>query len=376
MKKYCKAFLFLLLCLCLLPQVHVSAADDHMVSEAVQEILQALRQSENPRHVHGMAAEHDLIRSLAIHQTFDGRFSDSPALQAQAITAFEITDPSAYRRDAALIRLCRMQDPDGMFTDWYTTGRVLTALQFFRGDLIAEQAIAAAVHAIQSRLDEIADQDHTLPADTVSALFCGLIAVENNKDSEAVSVLSEMVRQLCPDEFMDPATLQAIQDAQTALKTGACPYVGLSIACGTFEMIFTDTVSDPSEAAAMVTLYNAGIMVGRPTRAAAAGEALTLAELLVMLDRMLPQIREATASVWYADAWKRFDRQLRLTTNAYTADTVVSEQLFCTVLVEILLPIYADYGGVIPQIAQDANTVTRGEAARVLEYFFTLNLKP
>ena len=376
MKKYCKAFLLLFLCLCLLPQMHVFASNDHSVSQTIQEILHTLRQSQNPRWVQGIAAEHDLLRSLALHQTFDGRFGDSAEQQAKAITVFEITDPGAYRRDAALVRLCKLQDPNGIFTDWYTTGRALTALQFFRGDLIAEQAIAAAIRAIQTHLQDIADQDPKDSADTVSALFCGLIAVENNKDSEAVSVLSEMVRQLCPDEFGDPATLQAIQDAKTALSTGTCPYAGLSIECGTADMIFTDPVTNPSEAAAMVTLYNAGIMVGRPTRAAAAGEALTLAELLVMLDRMLPQIREATASVWYADAWKRFDRQLRLTTNAYTAGTVVSEQLFCTVLEEILLPIYADYGGVIPQIAQDENTVTRGEAARVLEYFFTLNLKP
>ncbi|MBE6952152.1 MAG: hypothetical protein E7452_01180 [Ruminococcaceae bacterium] len=351
-------FAALLLALVFLFAPSAAAAETGQIAE---NILACLDGQENPRHPQS-PAEHDLVRKLSREQNADGSFGQEFREHITSIIALELTDPYAYDRDRALIHLCGNLNP----TDPELTAYALSALQFFRGDRIAESAIAWAVGALRPSVENAA----TLPCQTLSAMICGLTAIEADLNAPDYTPLIKAFA-VCPQDTIET------ERAAYALQTGSCPYWAIARSCQIPETVFADTIADAEIGAAMVRLYNKGVIIGRPARNAAADAALTTAELLVMLDRMLPEDRaDRDSHVWYAAALDRFSVALAIDHATFDPSAVVSDKAFSAITETILLPKYADVGLPAGITSADPAAITRGEAALYLAAVGDLTVKP
>ena len=351
-------FSALLLAFFLLFAPTATATADKPIGES---ILACLTGQENPRQPQS-PVEYDLVRKLSREQNDDGSFGQEFREHITSVIALELTDPYAYDRDRALIHLCGNLNP----TDPELTAYALSALQFFRGDRIAESAIAWAVGALRPSVENAA----TLPCQTLSAVICGLTAIEVDLNAPDYAPLIEAFA-VCPQDTIET------ERAAYALQTGSCPYWAIARSCQTPETVFADAITDAEIGAAMVRLYNKGVIIGRPARNAAADAALTTAELLVMLDRMLPEDRaDRDSHVWYAAALDRFSVALAIVPATFDPSAVVSDKAFSAITETILLPKYADVGLPAGITSADPAAITRGEAALYLAAVCDLTVKP
>ena len=351
-------FAALLLALVFLFAPSAAAAETGQIAE---NILACLDGQENPRRPQS-PAEHDLVRKLSREQNADGSFGPTLREHITSVIALELTDPFAYDRDRALIHLCSNLNT----TDPELTAYALSALQFFRGDRIAESAIEAAVGALRPSIENAA----ALPCRTLSAMICGLTAIEADLNAPDYAPLIEAFA-VCPQDTIET------ERAAYALQTGSCPYWSIARNCQTPETVFDATITDAEIGIAMVKLYNKGVIIGRPARNAAADATLTTAELLVMLDRMLPEDHtDCAGSVWYAAALDRFSAALAIDPATFDPSAVVSDKAFSAITETILLPKYADVGLPAGITSADPAAITRGEAALYLAAVCDLTVKP
>ncbi len=351
-------FMFLLFALVFLLAPFAAAAEtDTHIGES---ILACLATKENPRRPQN-PAEYDLVRKLSREQNVDGSFGPTLRKHITSVIALELTDPYAYDRDSALIYLCSHGDN----SDPELTAYALSALQFFRGDLIAESAIEATTTALRLSVENAA----ALPCQTLSAVICGLTAIGTDLSAPDYATLVEAFSG-CPHDT--PETKRAAY----ALQTGSCPYWAIARNCQTPETVFADAITDAEIGTAMVRLYNKGVIIGRPARNAAVDADLTTAELLVMLDRLLLESHTDSSSVWYAAALDRFSAALAIDPAKFDPSAAVSAEAFSTITKTILLPKYADVGLPADIVAADPAAVTRGEAALYLAAVCDLTIKP
>ena len=351
-------FAALLLALVFLFAPSAAAAE---AGQTAENILACLLGQENPRRPQS-PAERDLIRKLSREQTTDGSFGSAFREHITSVIALELTDPYAYDRDRALIHLCgnlNTADPE-------LTAYALSALQFFRGDRIAESAIETAVGALRQSVENVAE----LPCQTLSAMICGLTAVEADLSTSDYAPLIKAFA-LCPQDTVET------ERAVYALRTGSCPYWSIARSCQTPETVFADTITEAEIGAAMVKLYNKGVIIGRPARNAAADATLTTAELLVMLDRMLPEDHaDSAGSVWYAAALDRFSAALAIDPATFDPSAAVSAEVFSSTTETILFPKYADVGLPADITVANPQAITRGYAALYLAAVCDLTIKP
>lgn len=333
---------------------------------------------ENPRLYFGGTADRDLVRALSALQGENGAFGLYLNEQIYAMIALELTDPSAYDREMAIAYLCSCRLADGGFayfgdiSDVDLTAMALLALQYFRGDKIAEDAIESAVAFLVSVMGEdgsypSAWESGVAPSESIASAISGLVAV--GKDM-TVEPYAKLARKLAEYKTADGgyahalgeksanlyATYQALL-AESELSSGISAYAAFACDCSTAEAIFTDGATVGTAAKAFETLYNRGIIVGRPVRNAAADAALSFAELLVMLDRCIgTEQTDADASVWYGGALARLAEAAGINADLFDVSAVVSPEAFCQIVSDVLsVQITGSFA--------DSAAVTRGEAA-------------
>lgn len=333
---------------------------------------------ENPRLYFGDTADRDLIRALAALQGENGAFGLYLNEQIYAMIALELTDPSAYDRDMAIVYLCSCRLADGGFayfgevSDVDLTAMALLALQYFRGDKIAEDSIESAVAFLVSAMSEdgsypSAWEPGVAPSESISAAISGLVAVGKDMTAEPYAKLARKLAEyktadggyahaLGEESANLYATYQALL-AESELSSGVSAYASFAYDCSAADAIFTDGAAAGAAAKAFETLYNRGIIVGRPVRNAAAGEALTIAELLVTLDRMTgaaPTDEENT--VWYGGALARLAETAGIDAENFDAAATVSLEAFYQIVSDVL-------SAQITGSFADSAAITRGEAA-------------
>ena len=295
-----------------------------------------------------------------------------------AMIALELTDPSAYDRDMAIVYLCSCRLADGGFayfgevSDVDLTAMALLALQYFRGDKIAEDSIESAVAFLVSAMSEdgsypSAWEPGVAPSESISAAISGLVAVGKDMTAEPYAKLARKLAEyktadggyahaLGEESANLYATYQALL-AESELSSGVSAYASFAYDCSAADAIFADGATAGAAAKAFETLYNRGIIVGRPVRNAAAGEALTIAELLVTLDRMTgaaPTDEENT--VWYGGALARLAETAGIDAENFDAAATVSLEAFYQIVSDVL-------SAQITGSFADSAAITRGEAA-------------
>ena len=163
---------------------------------------------ENPRFYFGNAADRDLVRVLASLQGENGAFGAYLNEHIYAVIALELTDPSAYDRDAAIVYLCSCRLADGGFayygdvSDVDLTAMALLALQYFRGDRAAEEAIESSVAFLVSAMSEdgaypSAWEPGVEPSESVSAVISGFVAVGIDMTVEPYAKLARKLAEYC-----------------------------------------------------------------------------------------------------------------------------------------------------------------------------------
>lgn len=352
----------------------------------------------NPRLALGESVRFDLVRTLAALQQENGAFGSYLNEQIFAIIALESTDPAAYRRDAALAYLCSCRLADGGFAYFGETGDVdltamaLLAFQFFRGNEAAESCIQSAVAFLEASMNAdggfpSAWEPGVEPSESISAAISGLIAVGVDLSAEPFAKLPARLAEyrtadggyahaLGTDggptspstDTADPyATYQALL-AEGELKSGISAYASFAYPCTTAETMFAGKAPDASAAKAFAALYNRGVVTGRPVREAAADEALTMGELVVLLDRISGGKDAAAAGSWYAGALSRVGEKAGIRPERFEASAPVSVTAF-----------YQAVDGVCHAVAvghfADSSAVTRGEAILSLAILLGLDVQ-
>ena len=336
---------------------------------------------ENPRLYFGNAADRDLVRVLASLQGENGAFGAYLNEHIYAVIALELTDPSAYDRDAAIVYLCSCRLADGGFayygdvSDVDLTAMALLALQYFRGDRAAEEAIESSVAFLVSAMSEdgaypSAWEPGVEPSESVSAVISGFVAVGIDMTVEPYAKLARKLAEyktgdggyahaLGEESANLYATYQALL-AESELASGISAYASFAYDCAEVESMFVDGAQAGAAARSFETLYNRGVVIGRPERNAASDETLTLAELLVMLDRMSGTAQaDGDSTVWYGGALERLAGTVGIAPEEFDADAPVSLAAFRQMVSKVLS---ADITGSFA----DSDAVTRGEAVTAL----------
>lgn len=335
---------------------------------------------QNPRLAFGDDASCDPVRTLAALQQDNGAFGSYLNEQIYAMIALECTDSSAYDRESALTYLCSCRLADGGFAYFGDTGDVdltamtLLALQYFRGNEAAETAISSAVQFLADNMSESGTypslwEPGVEPSESISAAISGLVAVGVDMTAEPFSKLVATLAEYqtadggyahaLGTELSDAyATYQALL-AVSELQSGVSAYASFAYDCSSADAIFTDAEWDDAQAAAFATMYNEGLIVGRPSRVAAPGEALTVGELLVLLDRMTGETENGADGVWYAGALNRIGAKAGLDVDGLDVRAFVSASEFSTAVSGVL-------NATVTGEFADAAAVTRGEAVLFL----------
>lgn len=335
---------------------------------------------QNPRLAFGDDASCDPVRTLAALQQDNGAFGSYLNEQIYAMIALECTDSSAYDRESALTYLCSCRLADGGFAYFGDTGDVdltamtLLALQYFRGNEAAETAISSAVQFLADNMSESGTypslwEPGVEPSESISAAISGLVAVGVDMTAEPFSKLvAKLAEYQTADggyahalgaELSDAyATYQALL-AVSELQSGVSAYASFAYDCSSADAIFTDAEWDDAQAAAFATMYNEGLIVGRPSRVAAPGEALTVGELLVLLDRMTGETENGADGVWYAGALNRIGAKAGWDVDGLDVRAFVSASAFSTAVSGVL-------NATVTSEFADAAAVTRGEAVLFL----------
>lgn len=335
---------------------------------------------QNPRLAFGDDASCDPVRALAALQQESGAFGSYLNEQIYAIIALECTDASAYDRESALAYLCSCRLADGGFAYFGDTGDVdltamtLLALQYFRGNEAAEAAISSAVQFLADNMSEAGTypslwEPGVEPSESISTAISGLVAVGVDMTAEPFSKLPAKLAEyqttdggyahaLGVDLSDAYATYQALL-AVSELQSGVSAYASFAYDCSSADTIFTDAEWDDAQGAAFATMYNEGLIVGRPSRVAAADEALTVGELLVLLDRMTGETENGADGIWYAGALNRIGAKAGFDVEGLDVRAVVSASEFSTAVSGVL------NATVTGEFADEA-AVTRGEAVLFL----------